>query len=391
MKHVLFIAGSFISANFNVMIDVIRARYGRDLMIHTISANNDAQEMLSRYVDVTYYPVYNYKLDLAKKQREKPSFWNQMLFRLVCILTNVAENIIPLAYERTIYRKGKAVMKEYPIEVVYSVCMPFYAHRVAYRLTKHTDMQWLSFWVDPYLNKGIKLSWLQHWCHRYAERVNLQRSKKVYALPEVFENHELWSEFKEKIQIFEIPYITNREVTISNRDIIFAGLFYEGVREPEPMFDIVLKALPMMPPEVMFKFYVKYPEKYAYVKDKSQGRMLFYSFVNRIELNRLLSNCYMLMNVGNMNAVQMPSKVVEYISYRKPILFFYFDQNDRGFRFLKDYPDILSLFVKEDINDNAMRLVEYLNKEHCVIDYETLMNNSLYWKSTPNYIKTIVE
>lgn len=391
MKHVLLIAGSFTSANFNVMSDVIRAKYGKDLMIHAISANNDPQKLLAQYDDVKYYPVYNYKLFLSKKNREQQTFWTHLLFSLICIYTNVAENFYPMAYERKIYRIGKSILQKENIDTLFSVCMPFYAHRVAYKLIKKRNIRWYSFWVDPYLNKGVKISGLQRWCHRYAERRNLQHSSIVYALPEVFDNHELQKEFKDKIQTFEIPYITEREVSIKNRDIVFAGLFYKGVREPEPMFDIVLMALPQLPKEIVFKFYVRNPDCYSEITAKSQSRMQFYGFVNRNELNSILSECYMLVNVGNMNPVQMPSKVVEYISFRKPILFFYCNKEDRSFRFFKDYPDVLPIFVNGDKKESAKKLVAFLNEQHFVVSYDKLLENSLYCKSTPQYIKTILK
>jgi len=391
MKEVLLIAGSFTSANFNVMLDVIRAKYGKDLMIHAISANNDSDELLSRYDDVTYYPVFNYKLYLGKKRKEYPTMINRLLFSLICLMTNTTENFFPLSFERKIYHIGKKIIREHTIEEAFSVCIPFYSHRVANRIVKKSGIRWLSFWVDPYLNKGIQTSRLQHAMHRYAEKQNLKNSQEVYALPEVFNNHELYEEFKEKIKTFEIPYIKDRKIETKNYDVIFAGLFYQGVREPEPMFEIVLEALPNLPEYVYFKFYVRNPGDYQLITERSKGRMLFYDFINRIELNKILSNCYMLMNVGNKSTVQMPSKVVEYISYRKPILFFYCEEQDRSFRYLSDYPDILSVDVNKEKNQSAKLLVEYFKRKHTPVSYESLMTNPLYERSSPSFIRKLLQ
>lgn len=391
MKEVLLIAGSFTSANFNVMLDVIRAKYGKDLMIHAVSANNDAIELLSEYADVKYYPVYNYKLYLGKKRKENPTIINRLLFSFVCLMTNTTENFFPLSFERKIYCIGKQIIRDYKIEAIFSVCIPFYSHRVANRIVKNSGIRWLSFWVDPYLNKGVQMSRLQYAMHRYAERLNLKKSQEVFALPEVFNNHELYEEFKEKIHTFEIPYIQDRNIKRKNYDVVFAGLFYQGVREPEPMFEIVLKALPALPQDVIFKFYVRNPDDYQIITERSKGRMIFYNFVNRIELNQILSNCYMLMNVGNKSTVQMPSKVVEYISYRKPILFFYCEEQDRSFRYLSDYPDILSIDVNKEKEKSAKQLVDFFQRVHTPVNYESLMTNPLYERSSPSFIRKLLQ
>lgn len=391
MKEVLLIAGSFTSANFNVMLDVIRAKYGKDLMIHAVSANNDAPELLAKYDDVKYYPVFNYKLHLGKKRKETPTIINRLLFSFICLITNTTENFFPLSFERKILRVGRKIIRDNKIDAVFSVCIPFYSHRVAYRIVDGSGIRWLSFWVDPYMNKGIHMSRIQYAMHGYAEKRNLMKSQEVYALPEVFNNHELYEEFKHKIKTFEIPYIQDRKVERKNYDVVFAGLFYQGVREPEPMFEIVLKALPNLPQDVIFKFYVRNPDDYQIIAERSKGRMLFYNFVNRIELNQKLSDCYMLMNVGNKGTVQMPSKVVEYISYRKPILFFYCEEQDRSFRYLSDYPDILSIDVNNEKERSAKQLIDFFQRVHTPVTYESLMTNPLYERSSPSFIRKLLQ
>ena len=98
----------------------------------------------------------------------------------------------------------------------------------------------------------------------------------------------------------------------------------------------------------------------------------------------------MLLNIGNAGTIQMPSKTVEYVSFRKPMLFFYKDQHDPSLRYLEKYPDICRINVDDQIENNKQLLLVYLTKSHRSIEYSDLMEVDVYRESTPDYIKGIL-
>ena len=100
-----------------------------------------------------------------------------------------------------------------------------------------------------------------------------------------------------------------------------------------------------------------------------------------------------LMNglVFDSTPVQMPSKTVEYVSFRKPLLFFYKDKNDASLRYLEDYPCICRINTEDSLEQNKNRLVSFINAGHDSITYEQLMQVDVFRRSTPEYIRTIIQ
>jgi hypothetical protein len=255
---------------------------------------------------------------------------------------------------------------------------------------RHPDIKWFPFWVDPYLNKSAITTRIRYMCSRFAEQRNLTNSPAIYALPETFIGHKLIKRYQHKLITFEIPYIVDRDICPNRNDILFSGTFYKEIRKPEPVLNLLLIILPSIHTEIHFHFYVNKPEQFRNYTIKSHGRILFYEFVKRNKLIKLLSATYMLINVGNINTTQMPSKVVEYISFRKPILFFYCNDNDASFRFLNNYPDVCMIDVRKNMDDNIKLLSSFINSQHSEITYDELMKNTLYKKSTPEYIQSLI-
>ena len=388
MKQVILIAGSFTSANFNVMLDVIRSLGEDDIMIHAISANNDPQWMITEYKDVKYYPVFNNYLDLwGRKNKSLPlkvfSLFQFNVHRISC-------NFWQDAVERKIKKQCEEIISHNNIYAVFSVSLQFYTHRVAYSLIKHNPLiKWYPFWLDAYYDIQVK-GFISR-CMKHAERTNLRHAPHIYSLLETFKGNDVIEPFKSKVTYIEFPYIINRKIEQKNKDIIFAGSFYKNIRNPEPVFDLLFSILHRLQPGVKFKFYVRNHDTYTHYAEESKGKIEIHDFVSRKELSKILSTSYMLLNVGNTNTTQQPSKVLEYISYRKPILFFFTDEDDSSFRFFKGYPDVCNINVKGDKKENADHLVDFINSEHEEIKYEDIIKESELKKCTPEYLKSIID
>lgn len=388
MTNVLLICDSFTSANFYVMLSVIRSL--GNVHIHAISAYNEKDANLPIYEDVSYYHVYNWRRSVIVALRKCPL---RLLARAIeyvfCNITSTYDMLATSIYERNIYKECQTIINNKDINSIFSVCFFFYAHRIAAKLHKKSGIDWFQFWLDP-LSYRFKNEFLMYKLSKRMERRLLNDASKIYALPEVFLNSEIINDYRDKLVTFEIPYLENRLVSEKNRDVIFAGGFVKRVREPRPVLDLLLKILDGIDKDVKFHFYVRNKEEYVSYNINSKGRICFHDFVNHEELTNLLSGSYMLLTIGNKGTKQMPSKTVEYVSYRKPLLFFYADDEDASLRYLKDYPDICRINVDEDISINRKKIIEFINMKHSTISYDDLMKMETYWKSTPQYIRQII-
>lgn len=388
IKDILLISGSFTSANFYVMLSVIRSL--GNVHIHAISANNEANVKLGGYDDVTYYHIYNWRLSFLKAVHNIPFMPIVRLIEYVFYrFFDVYDNYFTSRFERGIYKKSLEIIESEKIDTVFSVCRRFYTHRIALKITKKRDIKWFQFWVDPYSNrKESGFIWKRGALR--TEKKFLEAASRIYALPEVFVNNENIVHFKDKLVTFEIPYLVNREVMATTKHIIFAGGFIKHVREPRPVLDILLSICESIDPEIQFHFYVQRKEELQSYSEKSHGKICFHDYVGHEALYKLLSNSFMLLNIGNAGSIQMPSKTVEYVSFRKPLLFFYKDKNDPSLRYLESYPDICRINVEDSIDINSKKLIDFFNMPHDSIEYKDLLKVEAYYNSTPDYIKTIL-
>ena len=278
------------------------------------------------------------------------------------------------------------MINTHDIESIFSVCLRFYTHRIALKLNKETGVKWYQFWVDPFSNRNnCNIIWKIG--AQKVERKLLSAASTVFALPEVFSNSEIIHDYKHKLVTFEIPYLIDREVRTTNDDIVFAGGFLKGIRDPEPVLDLLVSVCNQIRSGIKFHFYIKGKEKYEDYHKKSQGKICFFDYVGHEELYSILGSSYMLLNIGNAGSIQMPSKTVEYVSFRKPLLFFYKDGQDPSLRYLDEYPDICRINVEDDFEENVQKINCFLNRSHENIQYDDLLKTKCYFESTPDYIK----
>lgn len=389
LNNVLLISGSFTSANFNVMLSVLRSL--GDVHIHAISANNEKDRVLPLYDDVTYYHIFNWRKSFVYKLRKMPMKKIDKIAEFILSKTTALyDTIATSVYEREIYHCSKKIIQDYDISSIFTVCFPFYAHRIGLKLRKKIGVKWLQFWVDPYSTR--KIGGLLWWiAARHAERDLLKEASYIYALPEVFNGDKLIEPFINKLILFEIPYLDKKDITTSTKNVVFAGTFIKNVRDPLPVFKLLMSILDSINEDIIFHFYIKDKKKYLQFTKESNGRICFHDFVSHDELYQILGDSYMLLNIGNASSVQMPSKTVEYVSFRKPLLFFYQDDKDSSLRYLDEYPDICKIKVNEDPASNITKLVHFFRTDHPLISYDDLMKVECYKHSTPDYIKTILK
>ena len=391
MKEVVLICDSFSSANFFVMTTVIRS-LGESIHIHAIADTNEDGSTWIRAKDITYYPVHSWRVDVIRKiQAIKPKVLSRILESSFFRITNHFNNFFKTSYEKEIYSKSKQIIQNNNIKSVFSVCFRFYHHRVALNLSKTCDITWFQFWLDPYSNRYDMKSKLWRLEAEALERKFFQAVKCIYSLPEVFRGNRPIIDYEHKLIRFQIPYLINREVGTKNRNIVFAGSFVKIIREPEPVLSLLLSILDKVGDDLCFHFYVPDRTQFQKYQEESNGRLCFHNYVNHDELYKILAECYMLLNVGNYGTKQMPSKTIEYVSFRKPLLFFHKGEDDSSLEYLKDYPEVCYVDIENDDNANQNKLINFIMGEHQDIKYEDLIRSTSFYESTPEYLRSIIK
>lgn len=125
------------------------------------------------------------------------------------------------------------------------------------------------------------------------------------------------------------------------RRIVYLGMLYRNLRNPHAILQAfqAVQAEPAMADwDLHFFGRINDCQSEFASCERLIGRRIFlHGQVSREAAMRELESADVLLNLGNANSVQLPSKLVEYVASRKPILNVVTDWNDASSRFLAPY------------------------------------------------------
>ncbi|MGH8015918.1 MAG: hypothetical protein ACREBV_06985, partial [Candidatus Zixiibacteriota bacterium] len=173
--------------------------------------------------------------------------------------------------------------------------------------------------------------------------------------------HPLWDKFNAGV---------NDDRILSGKKkikLVYVGTLYRSIRNPEYLLKLfeILASIPGHE-NVELHFFGGNDdcrsifETYHYLFGE---KLFFHGLVSRTKVLRAMSEADILVNIGNNNPYQLPSKLVEYAGLAKPILNLYTIANDSSKEFLQEYPAILNIQASSSapIYDQANQLAEYIN------------------------------
>lgn len=248
-------------------------------------------------------------------------------------------------------------------DVLISVSYPFYIQEYAWRLKSYfKEKRWITYLLDPYAdNQDCSMQ----------ERVGrLKKEKKLFKqCTNIFTVEEIASqakyspinEFKNKIQYIPTHLISDNTHYHKNNEtefvhFVYTGLFYPDIRNPEKLLQYFTK----LPNNYILHLYsrgcasiiVKYKE---ILGDRLQvnGYIL-----DEEKYNQMIGQADFLVDVGNTVSNQVPSKILTYCSFGKPIIHFKNCETEIiGDKFSK-----YSLFSVIDYAEDVDRVVKEIEK-----------------------------
>ncbi|WP_288275586.1 glycosyltransferase [uncultured Prevotella sp.] len=294
-------------------------------------------------------------------------------------------------YKKAALRQLEIIHKEKPIDVVWCICSPMAAICVGADFKKnHPEVRVCSYTVDPYSTPD-RVRPILH--SRKAmldfEKNTLIRMDSVLLSEEVYNARE---ELREAIPACRpLPYLMPPfEVSknIPKRDKVlvgvYAGSFYEKIRNPRYMLKVLSKLN-----RNTFKLVL-----YCKGCENVLGE---YSNVDNIEQHGLITPTQLaeeyrkadiLIGVGNSVSEFLPSKTFEYIAQGKPIV--YFNYKGHNSQELEIYPLALQLSDEMPVETACASLLEFCER----VKTETVREEDLaaiYTKHSPSNIKQIIK
>ena len=258
------------------------------------------------------------------------------------------------------HKKSSELIKKNNITKMITVSFPFTGHLVGYFIKKkNPETTWVVDILDPSFFPGFPPTnnrLLYSGWNRRMERKVFRRAQAISVLTESIRKRfsELYPEDSPKINVNPNLLYCQRDMknslfpTDNKIRMVFIGALNKTSRSPEHVlhvFEMLLETRIAARLELHFFGHVDYCQEmfmpYQKLINKS---ILMHGLVSREIAIQAMSSANILVNIGNNNPYQEPSKVIEYVSARRPIINFVTIQNDSSVLILEKYPAALNVF-----------------------------------------------
>jgi hypothetical protein len=243
------------------------------------------------------------------------------------------------------------IIIEHKIDTVITVSWPFTDHVIGNKIkNKFNNINWIADTVDPFcLSKTVNNQFLFSKFNYKFENKILKKADHVVVITEKIKNAytSAFPELRKKITVNHNLYIpqglsARTEISkISAIQLVFVGTLSEKNRSPANLLELFEKLLKIKKSNLELHFYGPYEdcqEVFLNFKEYINLNIFIHGAISKAEANEVLVNADILVNIGNNNPYQEPSKIIEYISLKKPILNVCSIQDDSVIPLLESYP-----------------------------------------------------
>ena len=258
-------------------------------------------------------------------------------------------------------------------DVMISFSMPFALCVVAnYLFKKKVAKKWYHVLLDPFVYNNCLATNKINYRKKVACNI-LKDATHIFMLDGIMgENIKqgYLPKYHQKTTEIFIPVLSESNFILGEKSnkktitMIYAGGFYRDIRNPSKMLDVLANLN-----NIKIDLYGQGCEDIIeQKKDKFKNSELnLNGKLTHEECLKTISKSNILINLGNTITNQMPSKVFEYISFGKPIINFYFTEEDMCLKVFKKYPLVfnfnLNNYTEKDIAELKSFIEENKNKQ----------------------------
>lgn len=297
-------------------------------------------------------------------------------------------------YKKKAYRKLCELHKNSPIDILLTMSNPIESH-MAGQLFKqdHPTVRWITYFGDLFPRKENRTNF----------RISLEQMRAIEAsivqnADHILVTDELLFHFANKYKIgtklASLPYILKTDIlqrpTVpvrkKGRVFICMGSVNKKSRNPEFMLQVLSKILASDDRlhlfvqgdcDVLINRYVA----------ASEGTIVSHGIVPQQELIDAMHSADYLVSIGNAIKISTPSKVFELISYRKPVIDFYYQgvQEEAW----TGYPEYCAIQIGGELSKSMEKIDAFINRTTGNVDLNVL--KTVYHRHLPENAAQIVE
>lgn len=348
--------------------------------------------------------LYKYNLHFieGRKKSHYRSFFLKFLFRMKHILNK----IIVLKYfpvnsfkiAKSFYNKSIEVIDEYDITHVIAVSFPGETLYAINKLKRKYGNSLITIVYPLDVSLEGDRTRFKFW-NKLSQKAGSKMMNKTIKINDyvltlenaisLFEN-KITSDYHYKFKSVGIPLIENLEhVYEKNKNdnyiILYAGYLLMDMYNPIPILDLINRGLEKKNKKAVFDFYGICDKKLEEIIINNYRNLKFinHGWVTDSELNKKMAEADIYLNISKEITNTIPSKMFKYMCFKKPIIHYYFNDNDCCIPYLTKYGNAL-LVKSNSFNEDIIDL-EKITSSNQVGNIE-----EMFPTCTPKYTADII-
>ena len=302
--------------------------------------------------------------------------------------------VASLNHAKSIFKTAEKLLVENDIDVVIGVNMPTDTLYAAYLLKeKHQNICLISYCLDPIFG-GMKNRFLSK---KMIDTRSILFERKMLNASSVFiSQHEHKEHFEkdhkemlDKVKFVGVPLLLehkngNNKSIKKNKTVLYAGALSPSTRNPAYIFEVFKHVK-----NAQLVMYISNGEDWVKEAANNIKNVHVFGRISHEEVLQKMDEADAFLNIGNMQTMFCPSKIVEYISYGKPIISTYRIDKDTCGYYMSKYP--IGLYIDErtvKVEEAANYIDEILSNTTKELPFSDL--EKLYQDNTPAYIVHLI-
>ena len=320
-------------------------------------------------------------------------------FRTVSVMIGSTKPIINEELTNYYYRCLCDICNQVTIDAIIAMYFPFESVEAMRRfISEHSGIKSFVYELDSVGDGVSKKQFLYNiYNSAYEKWLNKVYSEISYTL--VMQSHiDYWrghygTDFQNKMVLTDYPVLLNRQHTIRSRNnrikFIYSGIIDKRYRSPS----YLLRVLEQLKEKIDFEFHFyskgDCEDEIADVANRIRG-IHQNGYVAPNELNVALSDSDYLVSIGNSMSRAVPSKLITYLGYGKPIIHFASQEDDICLEYLRKYPLALFINQNDNLSESTSKIMKFINETTGKsVDFKEISRN--YENNTPDYSAEIIE
>ncbi|KQS37794.1 hypothetical protein [Pedobacter sp. Leaf194] len=265
------------------------------------------------------------------------------------------------------------LIQEHNINNLITVSWPFTDHLIGYQLKKRHNINWIADTIDPfYLSDAVNNSFLYKKANYRLENKILLEASYITVLTEKLKQKylELYPGLKDKVivnhNIF-LPYDLTRNIRGKSNKIklVFFGTLTPKSRSPITLLKLMAQIDRLsLGSNIELHIYGDTNQcnrEFGDFEFLINRNVFVHGIITKEQVKKYGESADILVNIGNTNEYQEPSKLIEYIYLQKPILNVCSIVDDSSKEILERYPMNFNFYKGDlDNHDKLSRVIKFI-------------------------------